>query len=123
MDSDAETKALDRSHELVTDRFNSSETLQGAITLAYYSATDYYNIIKEMDRWKGYADVVMIPKDSDRSALVIELKKDKSEGKAINEIKEKHYFSGLELYEGNTLLVVINYDSNTKEHKCVIERI
>lgn len=124
MDSERVVKALDRSHELVTGRFNSSETLQSAITLAYYSTTDYYTIIiKEMDRRKGYADVVMIPKDSDRSALVIELKKDKSEGKAINEIKEKHYFSDLKLYKGNTLLVVINYDSNTKEHKCVIERI
>ena len=123
MDSDAVTKALDRSHELVTDRFNSSETLQGAITLAYYSATDYYNIIKEMDRRNGYADVVMIPKDFDRPALVIELKEDNSEGKAINEIKEKHYFSDLEIYRGNTILVGINYDSKTKEHKCVIERI
>ena len=92
MDSDAVTKALDRSHELITDMFNSSETLQNAITLASYSATDYYNIIKEMDRRNGYADVVMIPKDSDRPALVIDLKEDNSEGKAINEIKENTTF-------------------------------
>ena len=75
-----------------------------------------------MDTGKGYADVVMIPRTPKNPALVIELKKDKSEGKAINEIKEKRYFSGLELYKGNILLVGINYDSNTKEHKCVIER-
>ena len=92
MDSDAVTKALDRSHELVADRFNSSETLQSTITLAYYTATDYYNIIKERDRRNGYADVVMIPKDFDRPALVIELKEDNSEGKAINEIKENTTF-------------------------------
>ena len=71
---------------------------------------------------KGYADVVMIPLTPERPALVIELKKDKSEGKAIRQIKEKHYHSGLELYRGNTLLVGINYDSKTKEHRCVIER-
>ena len=92
MDSDAVTKALDRSHELITDMFNSPETLQNAITLASYSATDYYNITKEMDRRNGYADVVMIPKDSDRPALVIDLKEDNSEGKAINEIKENTTF-------------------------------
>ena len=75
-----------------------------------------------MDAGKGYADVVMIPRTPENPALVIELKKDKNEGKAINQIKEKHYFSGLELYRGNTLLVGINYDSKTKEHKCIIEK-
>ena len=75
-----------------------------------------------MDTGKGYADVVMIPLSPAKPALVIELKKDQSEGKAINQIKEKHYFSGLEFYKGNTLLVGINYDSKTKEHKCEIER-
>ena len=50
MDCDAVTKALDRSHELVTDRFNSSETLQSTITLAYYSATDYYYKSLELHR-------------------------------------------------------------------------
>ena len=92
MDKDAVTKALDRSHELITDMFNSSETLQNAITGASCSATDYYNIIKEMDRRNGYADVVMIPKDSDRPALVIDLKEDNSEGMVINEIKENATF-------------------------------
>lgn len=53
MDSDAVTKALDRSHELITDMFNSSETLQNAITLASYSATDYYN------RWTDGMDMPM----------------------------------------------------------------
>ena len=45
-----------------------------------------------MDRRNGYADVVMIPKDSDRPALVIDIKEDNSEGKAINEIKENTTF-------------------------------
>ena len=75
-----------------------------------------------MDTGKGYADVVMIPRTPENPALVIELKKDQSEGKAINQIKDKLYFLFLLLYKGNTLLVGINYDSNTKEHKCEIER-
>ena len=124
MDSDAVAKALDRSHELVTSNlsYNNEQSLQSAIIFAYYYASSDYTIIKEMDAGKGYADVVMIPCTPENPALVIELKKDKNEGKAINQIKEKHYFSGLELYRGNTLLVGINYDSKTKEHKCVIER-
>ena len=124
MDSDAVATALDRSHELVTSNlsYNNEQSLQSAIIFAYYYASSDYTIIKEMDTGKGYADVVMIPLTPEKPALVIELKKDQSEGKAINQIKEKHYFSGLEFYKGNTLLVGINYDSKTKEHKCVIER-
>ena len=124
MDADEVAKALDRSHELVTSSlsYNNEQSLQSAIILAYYYASSDYTIIKEMDGGKGYADVVMIPLTPERPALVIELKKDKSEGKAIRQIKEKHYHSGLELYRGNTLLVGINYDSKTKEHRCVIER-
>ena len=124
MDSDAVAKALDRSHELVTSNlsYNNKQSLQSAIIFAYYYASSDYTIIKEMDTGKGYADVVMIPLTPENPALVIELKKDQNDGKAIRQIKEKHYFSGLELYKGNTLLVGINYDSKTKEHKCVIEK-
>ena len=124
MDSDAVAKALDRSHELVTSNlsYNNEQSLQSAITFAYYYASSDYTIIKEMDTEKGYADVVMIPRTPKNPALVIELKKDQNDGKAIRQIREKHYFSGLELYKGNTLLVGINYDSKTKEHKCIIEK-
>ncbi len=40
----------------------------------------------------------MIPFVLDRPALVIELKKDKSDGNAIARIKEKHCNSGLDAY-------------------------
>ena len=124
MDSDAVATALDRSHELVTSNlsYNNEQSLQSAIIFAYYYASSDYTIIKEMDTGKGYADVVMIPLSPAKPALVIELKKDQNDGKAIRQIREKHYFSGLELYKGNTLLVGINYDSKTKEHKCIIEK-
>ena len=124
MDSEAVAKALDRSHELVTSNlsYNNEQSLQSAIIFAYYYASSDYTIIKEMDTGKGYADVVMIPRTPKNPALVIELKKDQNDGKAIRQIREKHYFSGLELYKGNILLVGINYDSKTKEHKCVIEK-
>ena len=34
---------------------------------------------------------------------------------------EKEYCRSLEEYEGNILLVGVNYDKQTKEHECVIE--
>ena len=65
----------------------------------------------------------MIPrkKHSDKPAVVIELKWDKSAGGAIEQIKEKQYGNALKEYQGNLLLVGINYNKMTKKHECVIE--
>ena len=35
--------------------------------------------------------------------------------------EKKQYFESLEEYQGNLLLVGINYDKKTREHECVIE--
>ena len=75
-----------------------------------------------MTTGKGYADIIMIPFVPNIPALVIELKKDKAVGGAMEQIKDKNYPSRLSGYIGNTLLVGINYDSKTKEHSCIIER-
>ena len=40
---------------------------------------------------------------------------------AIAQIKKKEYCRSLEEYEGNILLVGVNYKKQTKEHECVIE--
>lgn len=52
---------------------------------------------------------------------MVELKWDKSAAGAISQIKGKEYCQSLEEYQGNLLLVGINYDVKTKEHSCVIE--
>ena len=74
---------------------------------------------------KGFADVCMIPRKLhlDKPAVVIELKWDKSASGALAQIKEKHYGNALKDYQGNLLLVGINYDKTTKKHECVIEHI
>ena len=36
-------------------------------------------------------------------------------------IKEKQYGNALKEYQGNLLLVEINYNKMTKKHECVIE--
>ena len=54
--------------------------------------------------------------------MIIELKYDKSAIGAIDQIKEKRYVESLKEYQGNMLLVGINYDRNTKKHNCMIEK-
>ena len=56
-----------------------------------------------------------------KPALVVELKWDKTAEGAIEQIKKKQYCKSLEDYQGNILLVGINYDKNTREHSCLIE--
>ena len=53
--------------------------------------------------------------------MIVELKYDKSPDSAIAQIKNKHYPKALEDYEGNLLLVGINYDKEKKVHSCIIE--
>jgi len=57
-----------------------------------------------------------------KPAVIIELKWDKSAKGAISQIKEKQYVDALKEYQGNLLLVGINYEKDTKTHTCVIEQ-
>ena len=54
--------------------------------------------------------------------MIMELKWDKSAKGAISQIKEKQYVDALKEYQGNLLLVGINYEKDTKTHTCVIEQ-
>ena len=51
----------------------------------------------------------------------MELKWDKSADGAITQMKRREYCKSLEEFQGNILLVGINYDKATKEQECVIE--
>lgn len=42
---------------------------------------------------------------------------------AVAQIKEKKYVQALGEYEGQLLLVGINYDKESKKHECVIEQL
>lgn len=106
-------------------KYNDENSLTCAVLMAYYSAKVYYiNPIMEMPSGKGFADVVYIPKRNvARPALVVELKWDKSAGRAVRQIKEKEYASWLEGYTGDVLLVGMNYDKEKKNHTCLIEKV
>ena len=48
---------------------------------------------------------------------------DKSADSAIRQIKERNYPLALSGYCGNLLMVGINYDTKTKIHECIIEKL
>lgn len=104
-------------------QYNDENALSYTISLALYAARNFYTIYREMAVGKGIADLVFIPrkKFSEKPALVVELKWDKSVEGAIEQIKKKEYCHSLKEYHGNLLLVGVNYDKKTKEHECVIE--
>ena len=124
-DADAVAKMIDKVHSDNTSilTYNDENSLSCVISLAYYNAMNEYMRIREMPTGKGFADIVYVPKpNSNKPAMIIELKYDKSAKGAISQIKEKRYVDSLRQYHGDVLLVGINYDKKTKEHACVIER-
>ena len=125
MNGAAVADGIDKAHnEISILRYNDENSLSCTINLAFYSAREYYSIVRELPTGKGFADVCFIPRVShlDKPAVVIELKYDKNVDGAISQIKSRLYVDALKDYKGNLLLVGINYDKKTKEHQCVIEK-
>ncbi|MGM9777507.1 MAG: PD-(D/E)XK nuclease domain-containing protein, partial [Prevotella sp.] len=104
--------------------YNDENSLACVLSVAYIWAKNEYVIHREYATGKGYADLVMIPRRNvSKPALVIELKFNHSADTAINQIKRKEYPAKLAEYTGEILLVGINYDKETKQHTCKIERM
>jgi hypothetical protein len=124
-DEDFVSKALDDAHSDVTSllTYNNENSLSCVISIAYYFARKDYFMVRELPTGKGFADIAFIPrKNCDKPAMIVELKWDKTAEGAINQIKEKHYVKSLEGYNGEILLVGINYDKDSKKHSCIIEK-
>jgi len=116
---------LDEIHSANTSvlAYHNEQSLSCVITIAYYTAQKDYTLIRELPTGKGFADIVFLPrKHTDKPALIVELKWDRSAQGAIDQIKQKHYIDALKDYTGNLLLVGINYNKETKEHQCKIEK-
>ena len=104
--------------------YNNENSLSCTISLAFFSARNYYRLIREMPAGKGFADIVFLPRTGvDKPAIIVELKWCDSPETAIAQIKEKKYIKALDGYSGGVVLAGISYDRNTKEHLCKIERI
>lgn len=104
-------------------QYHDENALSYTISLALYAARNFYTVYRELPTGKGFADMVFLPRKKfpDKPALVVELKWDKTAEGSIEQIKRKQYCKSLAEYQGNLLLVGVNYEKETKEHTCMIE--
>ncbi len=106
------------------DFYNNEQALRSVLKLGYISAIDKYVSIQELPTGKGYADLVFIPRTGGNlPAVVVDLKWNKTEHAAIDQIKERNYPDVLKRFTDNILLVGISYDEATKQHTCKIEKL
>ena len=121
--SAAVAEALNETHIHVTSNrnYNNENALASAVYIAYVYALNKYTVFKELTTGKGFADIVYVPihLDGENPPIIIELKHNKSTGKALEQIKNKEYFRAFDSYHGKVLFVAINYDDD-KQHQCEI---
>ena len=129
-DADKAAQIIEIAHEAYTSilKYNDENSLSCVLTMAYFTAPAYYNIVREFPAAKGFADLVFIPRTNvgKRPAMVVELKYNQSADSAIQQIKENRYQGALSGYSDRILLVGVNYDANgtdKKKHTCVIEEV
>ena len=117
-------KALEMAHRKLTSSlsYSNEQSLQSAIRLAFFYADTCYTIVLEYPAGEGYADIVFIPYKPNIPAMVVELKVKGTANTALDQIKEKHYFAGLEKHEGNMVLIGVSYDKKTKKHECRVDK-
>ena len=120
-DNEKVAELIEIAHDTYTSvlKYNDENSLSCVLTMAYFTAPGYYNIVREMPAMKDFADFVFIPRANagKRPAMVVELKYNQSADSAITQIKEKRYHGVLEGYSDKILLVGINYDAEGKENK------
>ena len=123
-DAAAVAAGVEKAHlETSQIQYNDENALSYTLSLAFYSARRFYNIVRELPTGKGFADLAFLPRPqhAEKPALVIELKWDKAAETAIRQIKEKEYAGALADYAGEVLLVGVSYDKKTRRHEAVIE--
>jgi len=124
-DAQAVAEAIEKAHlETSLIKYNDETALSYVLSIAYYSARQYYTIEREIPAGKGFVDLFFRPRRKyiDKPAMIIELKWDKSAKGAIEQIENKQYTDILKDYEHNALLIGINYDKASKHHECIIKR-
>lgn len=125
-DEQAVAKGVEAAHDENTSilSYNDENSLSCVLSIAYYYAKNDYVIHRELASGKGFADLVLIPrKNVDSPAIILELKVDKDAETAIDQIHRKEYPAKVLPYADRLLLVGINYDRETKQHCCKIERV
>lgn len=129
MDGEAVAAQIERIHNEYVSviQYNNENSLSSVLAIGYLSAMQYYfKPIRELPTGRGFADLVFIPKPEYKAyypAIVTELKWNKSVQTALKQIKDRRYPDSIESYTGEILLVGISYDSCSKEHQCMIEKV
>ena len=149
-DEEAVARGIDAAHDEHTSilSYNDENSLACVLSIAYYYASNDYIIHREYatgkaaikreqsqaclnsaereqarTKSKGFADLVLIPRKNVTSpAIVIELKYNKDADTAISQIKRRNYPDKVAQYTDKLLLVGINYDRDSKQHGCHIEK-
>lgn len=107
-------------------QYHNENSLSSVLAIAYLSAMQYYfKPIRELPTGREFADFVFVPKPeykNDYPALIVELKWNMNARTAMMQIKDRKYPTSILNYTGEILLVGINYDKNSKEHQCLIEK-
>jgi hypothetical protein len=122
-DSQAVAGYIEKAHDETSHlTYNDENALSYTISLAYFSARQYYSIIREMPAGKGFADLVFVPRGNKHGipAMIVELKWDKTAEGAIDQIRGKNYLDALRGFEGPVMLVGVNYDKRAKKYSCSI---
>lgn len=105
-------------------KYNDENSLACVLSLAFYTARNRYELIRELPMGKGFADIVLLPhRNVDAPAVVLELKWNEKAETAISQIKRQNYVKPLMHYVGDVILVGINYDKHSKQHSCKIETV
>ena len=128
MDGAAVAAQIEKIHHEYTSviQYHNENSLSSVLTIAYLSAMQYYfKSIRELPTGRGFADFVFVPKPeyrNDYPALIVELKWNQNARTALQQIREKNYPASILDYTGEILLVGINYDRDSKQHQCLIEK-
>ena len=104
---------IQNTHEEFTSiiKYNDENSLSCIIQMAYISAIDQYNIVREMPSGKGFADFIFYSKSINYPSFIVELKRDVSAQEALDQISNCLKTNKIEKYIYNNpldLCAIIN---------------
>ena len=123
-DSDTVAELIQKSHRACSPSrmYNNHEALKSTIREALVTSVNYYKRTEELPAGNGIADILYFPKPfSDKPALLVELKWNRSAASAIRHVLNKDYPEALRGFCGKIQLVGVSYDSKKKKHTCMIQ--
>lgn len=104
-------------------QYNDENALSYTISLALYAARNFYTVYRELPGGKGICGSCFRTKKKipGQTGAGCGTEMGQNSRGCACAIKDKEYCRSLEEYQGNLLLVGINYNKKTKEHVCRIE--